>query len=428
MENLGRFMLRESSKGKAGVGSFTNGVDVPRNIFDVIHGSKPEGIYIHVPFCKIKCHYCDFVSGIPPKNGLVEEYFSALMREIDFFLGIADISGCRTIYFGGGTPGLFPKELALITEKILKRSSKIREITVEVNPSSDFNPHDFSFATRISFGVQTFSEKYLKFLGRDHTFWDSVRAIEKALRFFSVNADIIFGMPEQSPDEHLSDLKILASFGIHHISTYMLTPYENTYLGGLVRRGEISLPDDVSEFFAVQKFLYDFGYRRYEVSNFAKPSFECVHNTLYWERKCFLGLGVSAWSKVKNIRFANPKNVKQYISLVKNFGFAVKEVVEITPETELEEIIFLSLRMSKGLDREELLSSRVVLSALKYDPQCVDKFFLEVQEKLGNFLIFSYGENGKDILSFKVKEDFLFALDRIVVDVMLIAEKIFGVN
>ena len=396
-----------------------------KRFISLIQGAKPEGIYIHVPFCNIKCHYCDFVSGIPPKENLVKEYFSALDHEIDFFLREIDLSHCRTIYFGGGTPGLFPCELEKLVEKILRFSPPIEEITVEVNPSVKFNPRDFAFATRISFGVQTFSEKHLRFLGRDHTPSDSISAIEKALSHFSVvSADILFGMPEQSPDEHLSDLNMLAHLGVHHISAYMLTPYEGTRLGGLVRRGKISLPDDVSEFFGVQRVLYDYGYRRYEVSNFAIPSSECVHNILYWDRKDFIGFGVSAWSKIENFRFANPKNTRVYISRIAEVGYATEELIEVDQSTELEEIIFLSLRKSEGLTREKLILPRIVKSALRSSPKCIDSFFSAVKEKHGKYMYFSY--DGEKVSSIRVKEEFLFMLDRIIVDIILLAEKYFG--
>lgn len=319
------------------------------NVVDWKYSGKVQGVYIHIPFCVRKCPYCDFVSGIKPSS-YSEEYFKSLEREIKIWSEIIDFSCVKTLYFGGGTPSLFPSELEKIANFFLKKS-QIQEITVEVNPYSGFSPQDFGFATRISFGVQSLSEKHLKFLGRDHSPSDSLACIEKAKNYFSVNADLIFGIPEQTPEEHLYDIKTLVDCGVDHISCYLLEIHEGTEFARYVK----DLPDDVDGFFDVQDYLEENGFIRYEVSNFAKPGKECKHNLLYWNRDDFLGIGVSAWSKIKSLRFANTKNIKKYIELLKSGALPVEEKEYITGFREVEEIIFLGLRkLQDGIKIKDL--------------------------------------------------------------------------
>jgi oxygen-independent coproporphyrinogen-3 oxidase len=373
-----------------------------------ISNSEPEGIYIHIPFCIEKCPYCDFVSGIKPESSTVDKYFSALEKEFLLYTEIVDLSKCKTLYFGGGTPSLFPKNLEKIVETIKKYAPKIEEISVEANPSSNLDPSDFSFATRISFGVQSFSEKNLKFLGRNHKHDEAKKLVSKFSNYFDVNVDIIFGIPEQTPQEHLEDLKISLDLGVKHISTYLLTPYENTPLGVKVKRGEIKLPEDVSGFFDIQGYLEDNGMIRYEISNFAFSAFFCKHNLLYWNRNDFLGLGISAWSKIRSARFANTPKITEYIEKISNKKFAVSHIDSIDTKRLIYEIIFLGLRkVNEGVDLKEL---RNYLD--------IEKFSDLISRKLGDFILV---ENGK----LKIKRNFLYISDYITREIFLIVDKIF---
>jgi oxygen-independent coproporphyrinogen-3 oxidase len=373
-----------------------------------ISNSEPEGIYIHIPFCIEKCPYCDFVSGIKPESSTVDKYFSALEKEFLLYTEIVDLSKCKTLYFGGGTPSLFPKNLEKIVETIKKYAPKIEEISVEANPSSNLDPSDFSFATRISFGVQSFSEKNLKFLGRNHKHDESKKLVSKFSNYFDVNVDIIFGIPEQTPQEHLEDLKISLDLGVKHISTYLLTPYENTPLGVKVKRGEIKLPEDVSGFFDIQGYLEDNGMIRYEISNFAFSAFFCKHNLLYWNRNDFLGLGISAWSKIRSARFANTPKITEYIEKISNKKFAVSHIDSIDTKRLIYEIIFLGLRkVNEGVDLKEL---RNYLD--------IEKFSDLISRKLGDFILV---ENGK----LKIKKNFLYISDYITREIFLIVDRIF---
>ncbi len=375
---------------------------------NLISNSKPEGLYIHIPFCIEKCPYCDFVSGIKPEKTIVDKYFHALEKEFFLYVETVDLSKCKTLYFGGGTPSLFPKNLEKLVEIIKKYAPKIEEISVEANPSGIINPDDFSFATRISFGVQSFCEKNLKFLGRNHKPDESKKLVSKFSNYFDVNVDIIFGIPDQTPEEHLEDLKISFDLGVKHISTYLLTPYENTPFGIKVKKGEINLPEDVSQFFDIQSYLEDNGMIRYEISNFAFPGFFCKHNLLYWNRNDFLGLGISAWSKIQSARFANSPKITEYIEKISNKDFAISHFDFIDTKKLIYEIVFLGLRkVNEGIDLKELCNHLDI------------KRFLDlVIRKLEDFILV---ENGK----LKIKKNFLYISDYITREIFLIVDKIF---
>lgn len=370
-----------------------------------------KGIYVHVPFCLRKCFYCDFISGFPPIPSHVDSYFEALERELKIIEDMYDLSGVETIYFGGGTPSLFPEKLEIIADRIAEKSREVKEVTVEANPSSEFKPERFRFATRISFGIQSFSDKHLKILGRDNPPRDSIRAVDKAKRFFHVNGDLLFGLPEQLPYDHLCDMKTLVSLDVEHISCYLLELHEGTKLHSEVLKGNLKIPDDVEAFFEVQGYLEACGFVRYEVSNFARPSFECRHNLTYWNRNDFIGLGVSAWSKVGNVRYGNTKNMKKYIESLNENKMAVEIVEDISGFKAAEEIIFLGLRKIRdGVSLEELEREGVrVVELLE-----------SLRKDLSEFL---YINEEKGII--RLKPQYIPVIDDITIRFILLAEKFY---
>lgn len=370
-----------------------------------------KGIYIHVPFCLNKCYYCDFLSGIDPKSEYAKEYFEAIEKELQMYMQIYDLSFVETIYFGGGTPSLFPKEIGKIVDIISMFSSIIKEITVEANPAYDFDPHKFSFATRISFGIQTFYEKYLRFLGRIHTPLEAKLSLERASKYFSVNGDLIFGIPEQKPEEHLEDIKTVINMGVNHISCYLLEIHENTPLSKIISKEKLKVPEDAHDFFQVQRYATEKGFLRYEVSNFAKPNNECQHNMLYWNREDFLGIGASAWSKIGNRRFCNMKNLKKYYEKINNRDLPIEFSEDITGFKAIEEIIFLGLRKIRdGLDLGELEYFNISISE-----------FLKMVQDYRDFLII-------DERRIRIKEEHIPIIDGLTVRLIIIAEKLYGAN
>lgn len=318
-------------------------------------------LYIHIPFCRSKCVYCDFASfaGI---ERLMEPYAAALAREIDAAPKLA----VPTVYIGGGTPSYLP---APLMEKLLERITghfsieEGAEFTVEANPGTaseeNFRLWRRNGVNRLSIGVQSFNDPLLKNIGRGHT---SAAAREtfaaaRAAGFDNVSLDLMYGLPGQTMASLKDDLRMLLDPRPEHISAYQLILEEGTPLETMVREGTVRLPDDddaceMGE--AVTAALEAAGYHHYEISNYALPGRECRHNTAYWLGKPFLGLGSGAHSFINGKRLANPDEVEEYIQLIESKGVAFKEI----PTDEKARIIdYLLMRLrliNNDIEFEEL--------------------------------------------------------------------------
>jgi len=335
-----------------------------------------EGIYIHIPFCDLKCPYCDFTSTEINSDEIYRKYIGAVKKELEFYASQLNFR-VNTIYFGGGTPSVLPPQMLqdiLRHIKSLMNIDKNTEITVEVNPSTyrykEFSALFSAGVNRISIGSQSFIEDNLIFLGRNHGPEDTITTVKDAFRagFDNISLDMIYGIPGQGIENLKKDLYIFTSLPVVHISAYMLTPYENTALGQMMKRGEIKLPDEdeLSVFFSIiDDFLSDKGFIRYELSNWAKPGYRCKHNLHYWKRNEFLGVGVSAWSYYKSKRTGNIKNLFHYINSVEQGKLPVEFMEHIDSLEEKKEQIMLGLRLSEGIpltivrDRLELVRELV---------------------------------------------------------------------
>lgn len=319
-----------------------------------------KGLYIHIPFCEIKCPYCDFTSFVWNEDSLKEKYVSTLKKELSLYQNL-DFE-LETVYFGGGTPSSLSPDLLVDTIQFIKENTKTKkelEITVEVNPKTyrykDFKILKDAGVNRISIGNQSFLEKNLLSLGRNHKPKDTLQIVEDCLNagITNINLDLIYGIQGQTLDDLEEDLKIYTSLPITHISAYMLTPYEGTPLGTLVKNGFYNLPDEettLKMFELIDSFLEEKGFKRYELSNWAKEGYECKHNLFYWTDVEFLGIGVSSWSYLSNVRFGNTKNIQEYLTLVEKSIKPVKFKEELDQKKKIEEKIFLSLRLKSGLD------------------------------------------------------------------------------
>ncbi|SNZ10151.1 oxygen-independent coproporphyrinogen-3 oxidase [Persephonella hydrogeniphila] len=319
-----------------------------------------EGVYIHIPFCNLKCPYCDFTSVAVNDRTLFGEYVKAVKKEVSLYRG-EDFS-VKSIYFGGGTPSLIePEQIVSLINTILKeyRTENRVEITVEINPETyryeQFRVLKEAGVNRISIGAQSFLEKNLRRLGRVHSPKDTVQTVEDALKagFENISLDMIYGISGQSIKDLEKDLELFTSLPVKHISAYMLTAYDETPLGQMVKSGDYQmLGEDIllDMFKLIDEYLEMKGFKRYELSNWAKTDYMCRHNLLYWKRKEFLGLGVSAWSYVDNIRFGNTKNLSEYMEKVNKGKKPVvfKEVID--EEEEKKEKIFLGLRLVEGIE------------------------------------------------------------------------------
>ncbi len=318
-----------------------------------------KGIYVHIPFCNIKCPYCDFTSITINNPEIFGRYVDAVLNELRMYRDLDfDV---RTVYFGGGTPSLLPPQMLITMLEKIEHIVNItpEEITVEVNPET-YGFQQFKILkdrgiNRISVGVQSFQDNILKVLGRGHSATDSLQIIEDAFSagIKNISIDLIYGIQNQTVKDIEKDLCRLKELPVKHVSAYLLTAYDETPLGQMVKKGEYLLPEEqvVNEMFLlVNSFLEEEGFSRYEISNWAKEGYQCRHNLLYWERKEFLGIGVSAWSFANRKRFGNTKNLHIYMEKVKKGELPVEFVDLIDDKEEKKEKIFLGLRLKNGID------------------------------------------------------------------------------
>ena len=324
------------------------------------------GIYIHIPFCKQACHYCNFhfSTSLHYKNELI----SALLKEIESQRHYFVNETVETIYFGGGTPSLCSAdEINCILEKVLSNYQVIRdaEITLEANPDDITGDKLIEWKetgiNRLSIGIQSFSDDELHWMNRAHTARESIDSLSVATRYFhNISIDLIYGLPVSSDIIWQRNVERTISLGIPHLSCYALTVEPKTALHKLIQQqktGDIN-PDRQSEqFLLLMQWLADAGYEHYEISNFAKPGFRSRHNSSYWQRKKYLGFGPSAHSFDGNARWWNIANNNKYIQSI-TAGASVSEKEVLTPVQKLNEYIMTSLRTIEGLDLSILDEAR----------------------------------------------------------------------
>lgn len=342
------------------------------------------GLYVHIPFCKQKCMYCDF----PAYQNLqdyYETYVYALVQEIDLWVSEHAESKERsidTIYFGGGTPTeLSIQQLQMIVDKI-KSTFTITDdchMTIESNPGEV----DLQYLTklvklgfnRISFGVQTFDDKALTMLHRSHDGEKAIQAVydAKEAGFTDINIDLIYGLPRQTLEDIQRNLNIVKDLPINHISTYGLQVEVGTYLYHLVQKNLISIPSesiDESMYDTMMSGLKALGFERYEISNFAKGNSYSRHNLKYWHYIDYLGFGAGAHSFYDGVRRSNNRNVMPYIQSVDRYIMPTIDTETITVERAQEDFCFLALRTKWGLDEQ------------KFE----DRFGVSVHNLFGNIL------------------------------------------
>lgn len=325
------------------------------------------GLYVHIPFCKQKCMYCDF----PAYQNLqdyYETYIYALVQEIDLWISEHPESKERpidTIYFGGGTPTeLSIQQIKMILDKI-KSTFTITDdchMTIESNPGEV----DLRYLTklvqlgfnRISFGVQTFDDKALTMLHRSHNGEKAKEAVydAKEAGFADINIDLIYGLPRQSLDDIKRNLTIVEELPINHISTYGLQVEVGTYLYHLVQKNLISIPSesiDEAMYDTMMDGLKELGFERYEISNFSKDNSYSRHNLKYWHYVDYLGFGAGAHSFYNGVRRSNNRNVMPYIQSVDRYVMPTIDTETITLERAQEDFCFLALRTKWGLDEQK---------------------------------------------------------------------------
>lgn len=321
---------------------------------------KNNALYIHIPFCDHKCIYCDFYSIIITDN--VSAFLSSLKKEIEYYSKLYSRDRIFTsVFFGGGTPSLMETDYLQDIITHLKKYFDVddkAEITIETNPGTVDKEKLKRFReagiNRISIGIQSFDEEELKFLTRIHNKQTAIQTVYNAAEvgFENISVDLIFNLPNQTKEKWINNLETAITLPIKHISTYSLILERGTILNKLVLGGKVEMQDndhDADLYETTIEFLLSKDFYQYEVSNFTKPGYECVHNNAYWRYRDYLGFGTSSHSFVDGKRWWNFSSLKKYISEIELNGHAVMNSEVINNSQMRDEYVMLALR-SSGLD------------------------------------------------------------------------------
>lgn len=309
-----------------------------------------KNAYIHIPFCKSKCHYCSFISftDFEQKDAYLEALKTQIQTEYDG-------KALNTLYFGGGTPSLLNITDFMDLFELFKLERNA-EITVEVNPDNIYLEYLQELrnlgVNRVSIGAQTFCEETLKLIGRRHNSAQINASVKcaKDAGFNNISLDLIYGLPNQTTKAFLNDLEIAVKLGVQHISLYGLKIDEGCHFYDNKPKDLPDLDSQAEIYTEAVKFLKDSGFIHYEISNFAKNGFESKHNLNYWENNSYYGLGCAASGYMENIRYTNETDLKKYI---KN-PLSKSSLQTLKPQEVLEESIFLGLRKVEGINIEEI--------------------------------------------------------------------------
>lgn len=320
--------------------------------------NKEIGIYVHIPFCKRKCHYCDFVS-YSNKESKIEEYIQAVKKEIE----LQNIKSLiTTVYIGGGTPSYIDsKYIKDIMEEIKKKNiSETAEITIEVNPGTvtleKLKDYKETGINRISIGLQTTQDELLKQIGRIHKFDDFLDTYKmaKEVGFSNINVDLMLGLPNQRIKDLKESLGRIIELHPEHISVYSLIVEEGTPIANKIENGEMELPEEELErnmYWYVKNTLELSGYKHYEISNFAKPGYESKHNMNCWNQQEYIGIGLAAHSYRDITRYSNTEQIGEYIRNIEKGNLERNRIIhEIQSEDDAKkEYMLLGLRQIDGV-------------------------------------------------------------------------------
>ena len=322
---------------------------------------KQIGLYIHIPFCKRKCSYCDFCS-YAEKQDLISKYIKCLLQEIkevgsnnraDFEIGKDDLFSVKTIYIGGGTPSLIESKYIVQTIEEIKSNFELdenAEITIEVNPGTvtlekleDYNKVGIN---RLSIGLQSTQDEILKEIGRIHNFEQFLETykLAKKVGFKNINVDLMLGLPNQRIIDLKESLEEIIKLQPEHISVYSLIVEDGTPIANKIEKGELELPDEDTErnmYWYVKNTLELNGYKHYEISNFAKKGYESKHNMNCWNQMEYVGIGTAAHSYRDITRYSNTEDIKEYIKNVQKGEFEKNRIIHF--------IISFFISMKNGL-------------------------------------------------------------------------------
>ncbi len=320
------------------------------------------GVYIHVPFCKQACHYCDFHFSTQMKKK--EAMVDALVREMELRKNELGDEVVETIYFGGGTPSVLElHELRRLIQAVYDHYKVMDnpEITLEANPDDLSNDRIIQLSkspiNRLSIGIQSFFEEDLRLMNRAHNAQEAKNCIEEAVKYFdNITIDLIYGIPGMDQDRWKANIQKALDFGLPHISSYALTVEPKTALEKLIQKGIVSQVDDgqaQEQFHTLVELLEEQGFVNYEISNFGKPGYFSQNNTAYWQGKTYLGIGPSAHSYDGNSRAWNIRNNSIYIKQIQQ-GILPSEKETLTVTDRYNEYVMTGIRTIWGVSKEKI--------------------------------------------------------------------------
>ncbi len=336
------------------------------------------GIYIHIPFCKQKCFYCDFCS-FANKNEMQGKYVETVINEIKNITHKEKYT-VTTIYLGGGTPSILnPDYIKNILQEI-KSSFEIlddAEITIEINPGTvneeKLKKYKEYGINRLSIGLQSANDKILKKIGRIHDYkqFEETFFYAKKCGFKNINVDLMIGLPTQAVEDVKQTLEKIIQKNPEHISVYSLIIEEGTIIEKLINENKLQLPDEETErimYWTVVNELKENGYNQYEISNFSKKTYESKHNTNCWKQKQYIGLGTSAHSYLNKKRYSNTNNIEEYIKNIQKNNISKNITIheEQTEESTMNEYMLLGLRMIQGININEFKQKFKIDPTIKY--------------------------------------------------------------
>lgn len=349
---------------------------------------KEIGLYVHMPFCKQKCYYCDFVS-YANKYNMVDRYIQCLKKEIIQYAnenkimskhGLEQKYVIKTIYIGGGTPSSIDELYIINILQKIKENFQIEndaEITIEVNPGTvnkeKLETYREIGINRLSIGLQAAQDEILKSIGRIHTFKDFENTYKYAreVGFNNINVDLMINLPNQTLDNVKESVKAILNLKPEHISVYSLILEENTKLYEMVKSKQVALePEEVERqmYWYVKETLEKYKYIQYEISNFAKSGFQSHHNIDCWNQEEYIGVGIAASSFIENKRYSNISNLEEYMDNIEsgmpNKNLILDEVLDF--ESKMNEFMMLGLRTIQGVDIKKFEQKFKINPIIKY--------------------------------------------------------------
>ena len=336
------------------------------------------GIYIHIPFCKQKCFYCDFCS-FANKNEMQGKYVETVINEIKNITHKEKYT-VTTIYLGGGTPSILnPDYIKNILQEI-KSSFEIlddAEITIEINPGTvneeKLKKYKEYGINRLSIGLQSANDKILKKIGRIHDYkqFEETFFYARKCGFKNINVDLMIGLPTQAVEDVKQTLEKIIQKNPEHMSVYSLIIEEGTIIEKLINENKLQLPDEETErimYWTVVNELKENGYNQYEISNFSKKTYESKHNTNCWKQKQYIGRGTSAHSYLNKKRYSNTNNIEEYIKNIQENNISKNITIheEQTEESTMNEYMLLGLRMIQGININEFKQKFKIDPTIKY--------------------------------------------------------------